>query len=218
MMRSIGELQANAQAGARGAGAVGGIEGERARLQFVDGGAVVGAAVLLAEALLIEAARIGRGHQHDPLPQAQGRLDRIGQSRGIRIGMVGVECSAFGVVVAHDEPVDHDLDGMALVLVQRRCLIKVHQLAIYADTHEALPAGSCEDALPFCLAVLDERPQDKDATRIGQLADAIGDLLHRHACDLTAALGTVRMTHACEQQAQVIVDLGDRPDGRTRVS
>ncbi len=101
--------------------------------------------------------------------------------------MVSVEGAAVSVRVADDEPVDHDLDAVALVLVERGRLIQVHELAVHPDAHEALAPGGGEDALTLRLAVLDERAEDQDAGAVRQGPDAVDDLLHAHARDLTAA-------------------------------
>ena len=62
------ELEADAQARCRsGQAPCGELNEKRARLQLVDGGAVEGAAVALAEALLLEGAGVRRRHEHDAL-------------------------------------------------------------------------------------------------------------------------------------------------------
>ena len=194
------------------------VEGERARLQLVDGGAVEGAAVLLAVALLLEGAGVRGRHDHDALAQAQRRLHRVGQASRIRVRVLRVEGSAVLIRVAHDEPVHDDLDGVPLVLVERGRLIEVEQLAVHADAHEALAPGCLEDAVAFRLAVLDERAQHEEAGAVRQRQDAVHDLLHAHARDLAAALGAVRVADAREQQAEVVVDLRHRADGGARVA
>ena len=71
------------------------------------------------------------------------------------------------VGVTHDQPVDDHLDGVALVLVERLDLVKIHQFAIDADAHEALPASGLEDAIALRLAVAHERPQDEQPGPVG---------------------------------------------------
>ena len=142
------------------------VEGEGARLQLVDRGAVVRAAVALAEALLLEGAGVRGRHEHDALAEAQRGLDRVGQARGIRVRVVRAEGPTVAVRVAHDEAVDDDLDAVALVLVERGRLVEVHELAVHADAHEALAASGREDALALRLAVLDERTEHEDAAAV----------------------------------------------------
>ena len=51
-----------------------------------------------------------------------------------------------------------------------------------------------------------------------QREDRVDDLLHRLLLDRPAAVGAVRPAGAGEEQAQVVVDLGDGADGRARVA
>ena len=210
------------------------VERERARLQLVDHRAVVRAAVALAELPLLEAGRLvvaRRGRDdHDALAQAQRRLDRVGEPR--RVGVrdrrlrLGVDrpaelvaCPLLGRVgPADDEPVDDDLDRVALVLVERRRLREVVLLAVDPDADEALLAGALEHPVALGLAILDQRAEDEEPRALRQREHLVDDLAHRLALDLAAALGAVRMADAGEQQPHVVVDLGDRADRRARVA
>ena len=156
------DLEPDAEAGAIGAGPMRRVEAEAAGLELLDRGAVERAAVVLAEALLLEGAGVRRSHDDDALTEAQGRLDRIGESAGIGIGVVRAEGNALVIRAAHDEPIDHDLDGVALVLVERRRVLELEELAVDADADEALLAGRLEDPVALGLAVLDERAEDED--------------------------------------------------------
>ena len=138
---------------------------KRAGLQLVDRGAVERAAVSLGVALLLERAGIRGRHDHDALAQAQGGLHGIRESRCIRVGVVGAERPAFLVRVVHDQPIDDDLDRVALVLVQVGRLVQVVELAVHAHAHEPLLAGRLEDAIALRLAVLDERTQHQQPRR-----------------------------------------------------
>jgi hypothetical protein len=122
----------------------------------------------------------------------------------------------FGV--AHDEAVDDDLDRVALVLVELPRLRQVHLLAVDTDAGEALAADLVEDPVALGLAVLDDGAEHEQARPLGQGVDLVDDLLDALARDLAPARGAVRMADAGEQQAQVVVDLGDRADRRSRVS
>src|SRR4029079_8308913 len=90
-------------------------------------------------------------------------------------------------------------------------------LAVDPDADEALLAGRLEDAVALGLAVLDERAEHEQAGAFRELEDLVDDLLHRLALALVA-VGAVRAADAGEEQAQVVVDLGDRADRRSRVS
>ena len=93
--------------------------------------------------------------------------------------------------MADDVPVDHDLDRMALVLVELGRVGDVVQLPVDADTDEALAAGTVDDAVALGLAILDERPEDEQARALGQRQHLVHDLLHALALD-GVAVGTVR--------------------------
>ena len=94
---------------------------------------------------------------------------------------------------------------------------EVHRLAVHPDADEALAAGALEDPVALGLAVLDERPEDDESRPLRQGEDLVDDLLDGLALDLVA-VRAVRMADAGEEQAQVVVDLGDRADRRTRVA
>ena len=227
------DLETRPETGARGAGAVRGVEGEVARLELVDREPVVGAAVLLAVPALLETGRLAVhrrcGDQDLALAQPDRRLDRIGQPAGVRVrddepGLrvdrpsVRRARRALGRVgVADDVAVDDDLDRVALVLVELGCVLDVVGLAVDPDADEALAPGRLEDPVALGLAVLDERRQDEQPGAHRQGQHLVDDLLDALALD-RVAVGAVRDADPGEQQPEVVVDLGDRPDGRARVA
>ena len=93
----------------------------------------------------------------------------------------------------------------------------VVQLAIDADPDEPLAPGAVDDPVTLGLAVLDERAEDEQAGALRQRQDLVDDLLDALALD-RVAVRAVRDADPGEQQAQVVVDLGDRADRRTRVA
>src|SRR5439155_25462933 len=153
------------------------VEREVSRLELVDGEPVIWAAVALAVAALLE-CRLSvvarrRGDQDDPLPQPERRLDRVRKSCGVGVGDRATRLAidrpavrpALGALrrlgMPHDVAVDDDLDAVALVLVERRRVTQVHDLAVHPNPDEALLAGRLEDPVALGLAVLDERPEDE---------------------------------------------------------
>ena len=106
---------------------------------------------------------------------------------------------------------------MALVLVELGRVGDVDHLAVDPDADEALAPGAVEDPVALGLAVLDERAEDEQAGPLGQREHLVDDLLDRLALD-RMAVGAVRDADPREQQPQVVVDLGDGPDGRARVA
>ena len=89
-----------------------------------------------------------------------------------------------------DVAIDHDLDRMALVLVELWRVCDVDHLAIDPDPDEALAPGAVEDPVALGLAVLDERPEDQQAGTLRQGQHLVDDLLDRLALD-GVAVGAV---------------------------
>ena len=135
----------------------------------------------------------------------------IGRPSGAALGAIG------RLGVADDVAVDHDLDRVALVLVELGRVGDVEHLAVDPDADEALAPGAVEDPVALGLAVLDERPEDEQARPLGQGEDLVDDLLDRLALD-RVAVGAMRDADPREQQPEVVVDLGDGPDRRARVA
>ena len=133
------------------------------------------------------------------------------------LGCSAPKASAVLVRVAHHQPVDDDLHGVALVLVQGGRGIEVELLAIHAHAHEPLPAGTLEHPVALGLAVTDDRPEDEQPAALGHRQDPVHDLGHGHPGDLVA-VGAVRMADTGEQQPEVVVDLGHGAHGRARVA
>ena len=82
----------------------------------------------------------------------------------------------------------------------------------------ALGAHLLEQPPVLALAPADHRRHDHEPRALGQGQHAVGDLLQRLAGDRRAAVVAVRLTDPRPQQAQVVVDLGHRPDRRARVA
>ena len=173
------DLEAGPETGAGRAGAVRRVEREGPRLELLDREPVVRAAVLLAVALLLEVGGLAvarrRGDQDHALAEPQGRLDRVGEPAGVRVGdgqlRLGVErpavLAARGALgrlgMADHIAVDDDLDGVPLVLVELGDVPDVEHLPVDADTDVALPPGALDDAVALGLAVLDERTRGRAA-------------------------------------------------------
>ena len=91
-------------------------------------------------------------------------------------------------------------------------------LAVDLDPGVAVGPQALEQILELALAAAHHRRVDGEPRALGQRQHLLDDLLGRLAGDLAAALGAVRMADAGVQQPQVVVGLGDRADGRSRVS
>ena len=82
------------------------------------------------------------------------------------------------------------------------------------------PSGAqlLEELAVLALAAAHDRRDDAEARAAVQLRHLVDDLLDALAGDGPPALGAVRVADARVEQAQVVVDLGDRADGGARVA
>ena len=132
------------------------------------------------------------------------RLDAVGQ--------------ALAQVVAHHQAVDHDRDVVLVLLVEDDVLLEPAQLAVHLHAREALGAQLLEELAVLALAPPHHRRQHHELGALGQRHHLVDDLLGRLRLDRAAAVVAVRMAHPGPQQAQVVVDLGDRAHRRARVA
>ena len=199
-LRARGALGAQAAAGA--AGAEWRVEREVARLEFRERDAAVGTAVLLGEE--VRALTVVMAHHFDqPFGESQRGLDRVSD--------------APAVVLPHREAVDHHRDVVVLPTIQLGRVGELDQRAIHDGADEALLERVLEELAELALSPADERREDLDlrARRPGE--HLIGDLRRRLTSYRATAVGAVRRAGARVEQAQVIVDLGDRADGGARI-
>ncbi len=139
----------------------------------------------------------------DTVAEAKRRLERFGEP--------------LLDVFARPKAVDDGFDRVLLAQRQRRHRVELVDLAVDARAHEALRAQLLEDLHMLALALAHDRREQHEACfgierehRVDHLADGL-------RFERNAVLGTARRADAREQQAQVIVDLGDRADGRARI-
>ena len=90
--------------------------------------------------------------------------------------------------------------------------------AVDLDAGVAVGAQLLEQVAVLALARPHDRRVDREAGPLRQRQHLLDDLLGRLAGDRTPALRAVGMADPGVQQAQVVVDLGDRADGRPRVA
>ncbi len=204
------DLVAGAEAVAGLAGAVGRVEREVAGRQVLERHAARGAGEVLAEGERVLGLGIAvAGHDLDlghALGERQGGLERVGEP-------------ALHAVAGH-QPVDHHLDGVHLVALEAELEVlgQLDQLAVDDGTGEALLGQVLEQGVVGALAAVDHRGEHLEAGALGQLEDAVDDLLGRLAGHRRAVVGAVGHADAGEQQAQVVVDLGDGADRGARVA
>ncbi len=178
---------------------------------------------------LVHAERVvvGAGHPLGVAPLAVGGLglavdevdddDAPGEPEGGLDG-VGEPALGRGVVALGHEPVDDDLDGVLALLLERGRLGERDDLAVDPGAREALGLQLGEEVDELALAALHDRGQHLEAGAVGQQEQLVDDLLRRLAGHGLAAHRAVRAARAGEEQAEVVVDLGDRADRRARVA
>ncbi len=178
------------------------------RLQVVDGQRVsVRAGQLLGEALLavrVIVLAVDELQHHDAVGEVQRRLHRIGQP------LLGGRLDR--------QAVDDHLDVVFLLLLQRRRVGQRIHHAIDTDPAVALRVQLVEEVDELAFARAHDRREHLESQPLVHRQHLVDDLLRRLAGDPVAADRTVRGAGAGIQQAQVVVDLGDRADGRPRVA
>jgi hypothetical protein len=154
------------------------------------------------DGLLLGAVGVDHDHLGHPFGQGEGGLEGLGES-------------APDVVPAH-QTIDDDLDGVLLVAGQVE-VGPVGQLygdAVHPGPGEPLLGQVVEERAVLALAAPYHRGQDHEAGPLLHGQDPVDDLLGALAGHRAAAVGTVGLPDAGVEEAQVVVDLGDRPDGR----
>ena len=202
------DLEAEAEARAVGARAVGCVEGEGARLDLVEHQRVV----VRARAFLGEAAaalgvvgfQVDAVDDDEAVRQAQGGFDGIGE--------------ALAHALAHDETVDDDLDRVLELLLQLGGVLEANHLVVDDRTRVAFGAQLVDEVLVLALTAAHDRGEHLEARALVHRANSVDDLLGSLGLDAGATLGAVRHARAGVEQTQVVVNLRDRADGRARVA
>ncbi len=96
-------------------------------------------------------------------------------------------------------------------------LVDLHRLAVDPGAHVALAGQILEQRVVLALAATNDRRQHLEAGALGELQDAIDDLLRGLALQLGPVVRAVLHADSRVEQTEVVVDLGDRADGRAGV-
>ena len=147
--------------------------------------------------------RVGRVEIGQPVGELQRGLEAVGEAR----------FDAF----ADDDAVDHQLDVVLVLLVERGRVLDVVELAVDADAGEArlLPFGELLAVL--ALAAADDGAEQVVARALGKRHRAVDHLADLLRLDRKPGRGRVGDADARPQKPHVVVDLGDGGDGRARV-
>ena len=96
-------------------------------------------------------------------------------------------------------------------------MIEIGNDAVYPGANETVGDQFAEDVLVLALAIGHDRRQQHDAATLGQSGHLVDHLADGLGVECGAVLGAARLAHTGEEQAQIVVDLGDRADGGARV-
>ena len=195
------DLHARAEAVAVDAHADRAVERKRLRRQLGQADAAVGAGARLAVGAL---ARLTLDRDQDrATADLHRRLDRVGQAGPL----ARVDADA----------VDHDLDRVFLLLVEGGDVLQPLDEAVDAHAREAGLARLFEHLAKLALAVLRLARHQRRARLGRQGQQLVDDLRRRSGGDLAPAQVAALLARARVEHAQVVVDLGDRTDGRAWV-
>ena len=122
-----------------------------------------------------------------------------------------------GNVSAQDEAVHHKLDGVLFILFQRDLFAQVIVDAVDTHTGKAAAARVLQELGMLALFAAHDGRQHLKARPLGHGKHLIDDLVHALTTDLSAAFRAVGRSRARPEQTQIVIDLRDCADGRTRV-
>ncbi len=118
----------------------------------------------------------------------------------------------------HQQTIDHYLNRVILALVETEIVFQIHQLAVDPCAIESVLDELFHLFLELAFSSADDGRHDHDPVVGRQGHDALDDLLRRLARDGLAASRTVRHSNRGIEQAQVVVDFGNRADGGARTA
>src|SRR5665647_1243117 len=195
------DLLRGPQAVTGGAGAVRAVEAEDTRLDLGQGDAAVHAGELPGER---EGLAVGGLDLDEAVGELGGGLDGVGEPPP--------------QALLHHQPVDDHGHVVLELLVEVAILLELAHCAVHLDAREAVGAKLLEELAVLALAAAHDRRDDAEPRAAVKVADAVDDLLDALPRDEAAAARTVRVADPGVQEAQVVVDLGDRADRGTRVA
>ena len=118
---------------------------------------------------------------------------------------------------ADDQPIDHDFDGVVLPAVQADFVLERAKLTVDARFREASCAERRELLLELAFTSANDRREHVDARILRIQHHHVHDSLEGLAGDLLPATGAMRHADTRKEQAQVVVNLCDRADRRSRI-
>ena len=183
------------------AGAVRRVERKRARRHLGDADATGRAGHPPREQAIPALERVDHD---DVVGELEGEVDRIGQPPlDPRLD---------------DQPIDEDVNGVVAAAVELDLVaVERDELAVDARAGEAAGAQGRQLALELALAAAHDGREHVDALVRRVEQHHVHDALERLRRDLAVAVRAMGDANVGEEQAKIVVDLGHRPDGRSRV-
>ena len=116
-----------------------------------------------------------------------------------------------------DDAVDDDLDVVLELLVERRRVGDLGELAVDLEPLEAALHEVGDFLAVFALPAAHDRREQIEPGALRQRQHPVDHLAHRLALDRETGGGRIGDADPRPEQAHVVVDLGHRADGRARV-
>ena len=202
------DLQLVADAIAHRAGPVWRIERERAGLDLVQlqlmpvrTGPVLRERLTPIRVLLVQVHEIG---DDDTFGQPQRGLDRISKP--------------LSDAVADHQTIHHDLDGVLFLLGELDVVGQLAPLTVDQRAGIAVAAQQLQKIGELPLAAAYNGRENLESRAFRVLQQRVHHLLRGLRADQLAAFGAMRYACAGEQQSQIVINLGDRAHGRTRIA
>ncbi len=214
------DLFFDAEAVAFGAGAVRRVEREQPRLDFGNREAGNRAGEFLGEqnpVRIVLGAALHAGSFF--FCRKRHRLGKLRNRKALGELQCGLEQFRKPLfdLFAHHDTIDHDVDVVIELLVERRRLRDLVELAVDLDALEALLEIFGEFFFVFALAAARDRREQIKLGAFGQRQHAIDHLRNGLAFDRQSGRRRIGHADARPQETHVIVDFGDGADRRARV-
>jgi hypothetical protein len=108
------------------------------------------------------------------------------------------------------------LDVVILPRIERGNIADLVEYAVHAGAEKTTLANLLEGVLVLALSPFDERGEDVDLAALGQRERLLDDVGRGLALDGLPALRAVRRAEPCVEQAEMVVDLGERGERAAR--
>ena len=176
------------------------VERERARRHLGHAQPAVDAGEPAREQAIAGLVRVD---DDDVFGQIEGRVDRFGETT--------LDAAA------NDQPINDELNRVIAAPIELDLLVERAELPVDSRLRVAARAESGKLLLELALAAAHDRREHVDALVPRIQHHHVDDPLERLARDRLAAVRAMRVADVGEEQPEVIVDFGDRADGRARI-